>query len=65
MEATPMSTQTVLTINDLALRWNVDRKSIYAMIERGELHAMRIGRLIRIPLAVVQRLEQAGAVQEG
>jgi excisionase family DNA binding protein len=57
-----MPSQTVLTINDLALRWRVDRKSLYGMIDRGELPVMRIGRLIRVALAVVEQLEQAGAV---
>jgi len=54
---------TVLTVDELAVRWGVDRKSIYLQIQRGNLPVMRIGRSIRIPLTLVQEYEQGSAVE--
>ena len=59
------SAVSVLKVEELAARWAVDRKTIFGMIARGEITVLRVGRLIRIPLHVVERLEQAGAVQGG
>jgi excisionase family DNA binding protein len=52
---------TVITVDALAERWIVDRKTLYLMIERKELPVLRVGRLFRIPLAAVESLEQSGA----
>jgi excisionase family DNA binding protein len=63
--ATPIALRSsVLTVEQLAERWAVNRKTVFGMIARGELPVMRVGRLIRVPLAVIERLEQAGAGQE-
>jgi len=63
MKSEPSRTSTVLTVDELAVRWGVDRKSIYLQIQRGNLPVMRIGRSIRIPLTLVQEYEQGSAVE--
>ena len=51
----------LLRVDEVAKRWRLDRKTVYAMIERGELSARRCGRLVRIPRNVVESFEsQAG-----
>ncbi len=45
-----LNTQTeyqLLTVGQTARRLNVSRSSVYALIERGELPAIRLGRVIR------------------
>lgn len=56
---------TLISVDALADRWGVDRKTIYGMIGRGELPAVRLGRLVRVPLAVVTSVEQGRAVPGG
>jgi excisionase family DNA binding protein len=55
----------MLSVDELAARWGVDRKTIYLQIQRCQLPAVRIGRAIRIPLGIVESVEQGGAVREG
>jgi excisionase family DNA binding protein len=55
-------TATLISVPKLAERWDVDVKTLYGMIERGELPAVRLGRLIKISLAVVASLESQGRV---
>lgn len=50
---------TMLTVDQVAARWRVDRKTVYGMVSRGELAARRLGRVIRIPLAAVEAFEAA------
>jgi excisionase family DNA binding protein len=52
---------TVLTADELAARWVVDRKTIYAAINAGEIPAFRLGRLLRVPLEVVRVMETQGS----
>ena len=52
---------TMLSVEEVASRWSVSAKTIYAMIQRGELVARKIGRILRIPRAVVESVEQASA----
>lgn len=50
----------VLTVNDLMVRWGVDRKRIYEAIDAGRLRAFRVGkRTWRVTLAEVERFENA------
>lgn len=56
--ATPSST--TMTIDELAERWRVDRKSLYEMVRSGDLPVIRIGRLVRVSLRTVESLEQPG-----
>jgi excisionase family DNA binding protein len=56
---------TVLTVEQLAARWVVDVKTIYAAVAARQITALRLGRVIRIPLAVVKDLETQGCVVPG
>jgi excisionase family DNA binding protein len=38
----------LLTLNDLAERWQVSLKSVRRIVKRGELKVHRIGRQIRV-----------------
>jgi excisionase family DNA binding protein len=52
----------LMRVDDVAKRWGLDRKTVYAMIERGQLASRRCGRLVRIPRNVVELFEsQASA----
>lgn len=50
----------VLTVEQLAERWDVNPRTIRKAIDRGEIKAMRVGRIIRISRSHVEHLEQAG-----
>ena len=53
----------VLSVEELAARWRVNRKSIYEAITRGELPVVRIGpRIIRVAVSVVESIESQGRV---
>jgi excisionase family DNA binding protein len=60
-----MRQPTMLSIHDVAMRWNVSAKTIYGMVVRRQLRAVKVGRLLRIPLAVVESYEQASAAPGG
>ncbi len=52
---------TLLSLRDLARRWGVDVKTLRGMIERGELAVVRLGRLIKVSIAVINSLESQGS----
>jgi excisionase family DNA binding protein len=52
----------LLDVDAVARRWGVNVKTIYGMIQRGELRAVRMGRLVRIARVVVESFEQGRAV---
>lgn len=55
----------VLSVQELAKRWNVDVKTIYQAIELGQIPAIRVGkRVLRIPRMVIENLEQGRVVSE-
>jgi excisionase family DNA binding protein len=56
---------TMMKIEEVAARWDLNVKTVYAMIERGELPARRLGRVLRIPRHVVESFEQASVAQGG
>ncbi len=60
-----MTTRTLLSIEEGAERWGVDRKTVRARIDRGELRRVRVGRLVRIPVAAVESFEQGRVVRHG
>jgi excisionase family DNA binding protein len=61
----PRVAPTLLRVEEVARRWGIDRKTVYAMIERGQLVSRRCGRLVRIPRAAVESFElQASASPE-
>ena len=54
----------LMRVEDVAERWDLNVKTVYGMIERGELVSRRCGRLIRIPRHVVESFEQASVAPE-
>ena len=56
---------TMLRVEDVAARWGLNPKTVYAMIERGELAARRFGRVLRVPRSLVESLEQASVASVG
>lgn len=57
---TPSTTTTddrPYTAETLAERWQCSKSHIYKMIERGTLAPIRLGKLVRIPAAEVERIE--------
>ena len=46
----------VLTCAEVAERLRISKKSVYRLVRRGELPALRFGRAIRIPVARLDRL---------
>jgi excisionase family DNA binding protein len=54
--------RTLLRVEEVARRWGLDRKTIYGMIERGEITARRCGRLVRIPRKVIESFESQASV---
>ena len=56
---------TLLRVEEVAKRWGINRKTVYAMIDRGQISARRCGRLVRIPVKVIESFEsQAGVAPE-
>ena len=51
----PASSETLLTVKDVARRLSIGRTTVYELIARGELAAVRIGRARRIPASAVER----------
>jgi excisionase family DNA binding protein len=55
----PRPAPRMMKVEEVAERWDLNSKTVYAMIERGELAARRCGRVIRVPRHVVESFEQA------
>lgn len=55
------SPPTMMTVDELAARWAVSPKTIYGMIERREIVALRVGRLVRISRSHIENLEKLHA----
>jgi excisionase family DNA binding protein len=64
METPSHTASTLLSLPQLAVRWDVNVKTLYALVERGELPTVRIGRLIKVTLSVVQRFEGDASVPD-
>lgn len=54
-----------MRVEDVAARWALNPKTVYAMIERGELIARRFGRVLRVPRSLVESIEQASVASVG
>lgn len=50
----------LLTVTDTARRLNRHEQTVRAMIRRGDLAAVRLGRLVRVLAAAVDRLGEPG-----
>lgn len=61
---TPIN-RTMLSVDEVASRWGLNRKTVYELIQRGELPSRRFGRSLRIPRAVVEEMESQGGVDGG
>jgi excisionase family DNA binding protein len=56
----------MMTVDELAKRWAVSPKTIYGMIDRREIVALRVGRLVRISRSHVEAIEtQHGGKKAG
>ena len=53
------------TTETLAERWQCSAQHIRDMVHKGHLRVFRVGRLIRIPAAEVERIEGGGGASEG
>jgi excisionase family DNA binding protein len=53
-----------LDVEQVAARWGLDRKTVYAMIQRRELPSRRCGRLVKIPRKAVELWEQASVAPD-
>jgi excisionase family DNA binding protein len=49
--------KTMLTVAELAERWRVKPRAIYAMIAEKKIVVLRVGRLVRISRSHVEYLE--------
>ncbi len=45
-----------LKVAEVAAKLRVDPRTVYRMIDRGELPAIRVGRLIRIPTKALETI---------
>lgn len=61
----PEPASKLMRVEEVASRWEINVKTIYAMVQRGELRAVRLGRVLRIPRSVVESFEQGRAVSGG
>jgi excisionase family DNA binding protein len=52
--------RTSYSFNEVAAQWGVSLWTIRRLVDRGELKAINIGALQRIPRAEVERAEQYG-----
>jgi excisionase family DNA binding protein len=62
MPQTPNRTDTTLvyTVEQAAMRLGINKWTYYELIKRGELPAIRIGRLLKVPKRAIDALlEQA------
>ena len=48
----------VLTREQLADRWGVNVRTVAREIERGNLRAFRVGRVVRIPISSIEEYER-------
>lgn len=60
----PGRPSTMMRVEEVAERWDLNVKTVYAMIARGELQARRFGRVMRVPRRVVECMEQASVAPE-
>jgi excisionase family DNA binding protein len=57
--APPIASRPIWTPEQLAEVLQVSRKTVYRRIHAGDIYAKRIGRMLRIPAAVVAELLEA------
>ena len=52
-----------LSARDFARRLSISPAMVTALVQRGEVKAIRVGRLVRIPLSEVERFEREAEVR--
>lgn len=55
----------MMTVEELAARWSVHPRTIYAAIAKKQITALRVGRLVRISISHVEFLEKNGQRNAG
>lgn len=48
------------SVQEVARRWSVNTKTVYLAIREGHLRSFRVGRLLRVSLSEILRVEQVG-----
>jgi excisionase family DNA binding protein len=62
MNKTNADGATMLSVEELAARWRVNAKTIYAAVQQGQIPALKLGRILRISMAVIESVEAQGRV---
>lgn len=53
----------LMTVEQLAERWQVDASHVYRLTRHGALPVVRLGRYYRFRLAAIEEFEQAGGTR--
>jgi excisionase family DNA binding protein len=61
----PSPKSVMMRVEEVAERWDLNVKTIYGMIQRGELAARRCGRVVRIPRRVVDPSSKPASPRQG
>ena len=56
----PAAETKYLTVQQVALRWNMSARHVHRMIENGSLEKVHFGRAVRVPFDAVRAFEIAG-----
>lgn len=56
-------TSKYMTVEQLAERWSVSQAHIRRLYLNGSLKTLRLGRVVRIPLKEIERLEKKAIAQ--
>lgn len=56
-------TSKYITVEQLAERWSVSQAHIRRLYLNGSLKTLRLGRVVRIPLKEIERLEKKAVAQ--
>ena len=53
----------MLRVSEVAAAWDVNPNTVYRAIERGRLDAVRVGRVLRIPIESVRAFERRNRIR--
>ena len=53
----------LLRVSEVAAAWDVCPNTVYRAIERGRLDAVRVGRVLRIPIESVRAFERRNRIR--
>ena len=60
----PLTAAILLTADDLARRWQVQKSQVYGLRRTGKLPAVQLGRYYRFRLADIEAFEAAGGTDQ-